>query len=178
MSNKATDTYPYRAPKKYPNKDLHGRMRILSMAYKDFERFQKFYVNVFGWDMFELPESAGGAPKGSKTPSLLIATGPSYETYEGVVPGHVNVSAHYAPGELDAPVFCAELHMDRPIKETLEDMIAHGAVLLSDMPKESEGWSTGAAIKDPSGNLINVWKCPSSRTWEEPETGYDKEEQA
>ncbi len=30
------------------------------MHYKNFENFQKFYVNVFGWDMFELPEAAGG----------------------------------------------------------------------------------------------------------------------
>jgi len=175
MEKNETINYPNRPPKKYPKKDLHGRVRILSMAYKDFKRFQNFYVNVFGWDMFELPESAGGAPQGSARPSLLIATGPSYETYEGVVPGHLNVSAHYADGKMEKPCFCIELHMDRPVQETFEDMIAHGAELLGEMPKESEGWATGGSIKDPSGNVLGVWKCPSSRTWEEPETGYDEE---
>lgn len=177
MEEKEKIPYPKRPPKKFCRKDLHGRVRILSMAYKDFKRFQRFYVNVFGWDMFELPESAGGVQQGSDRPSVLIATGPSYETYEGVVPGHLNVSAHYASGEMEAPVFCAELHMDRPVKETFEDMIEHGAQLLGEMPQESEGWSVGGAIKDPSGNVLTVWKCPSSRTWEEPETGYDKEEE-
>lgn len=126
--------------------------------------------------MFELPESAGGAPQGSERPSVLIATGPSYETYEGVVPGHLNVSAHYALSDEEKPGFCAEIHMDRPVRETFEDMIAHGGTLIGEMPQESEGWATGGVICDPSGNTISVWKCPSSRTWEEPETGYDKEE--
>ena len=63
MAEEKTNVYPYRPPKKYPKKDLHGRPRVMQMQYKDFKRFQKFYVNVFGWDMFELPETAGGAKR-------------------------------------------------------------------------------------------------------------------
>ena len=171
-----TNTYPYRAPKKYPKKDLHGRPRFLLLSYKDFKRFQKFYVNVFGWDMFELPEAAGGAKKGSARPSLLVATGPSYETWEGLNPGHMNCIV--APSDekvLPPPILMAEIHMDRPVAETVQQMIDYGATLIGDLPKESDGWVSQAFINDPSGNEFKLWKCPPSRTWEEPEAGYDKD---
>ncbi len=171
-----TNTYPYRAPKKYPNKDLHGRPRFLLLSYKDFRRFQKFYVNVFGWDMFELPEAAGGNKKGSDRPSLLIATGPSYETWEGYNPGHMNCMANPSDSDvLDAPTLMAEIHMDRPIADTMQQMVDYGGTVVGDIPKEADGWVCQAFIKDPSGNEIKLWKCPPSRTWEEPEAGYDKD---
>lgn len=171
---KKTDTYPYRAPKKYPKKSLHGRMRFGQLCYQDFHRFQNFYVNVFGWDMFELPEAAGGVKKGSEKPSLLIATGPSYETWEGLNPGHMNMGAHYdkAPG---TTVFLAECHMDRPLKVTAQEIIDHGGSIVGEVPEEKDGWSSTLVAMDPSGNVIPLWKCPSSRTWEEPEAGYDKD---
>ena len=170
-----TNVYPYRAPKKYPKKDLHGRPRFLLLSYNDFKRFQKFYVNVFGWDMFELPEAAGGAKKGSDKPSLLIATGPSYETWEGLNPGHMNMGAHYAENEENQVVFMGECHMDRPLKETAREIIEHGGSIVGEVPEEKDGWSSTLIARDPSGNIIPLWKCPSSRTWEEPEAGYDLE---
>ena len=171
---KKTDTYPYRAPKKYPKKSLHGRMRFGQLCYQDFHRFQNFYVNGFGWDMFELPEAAGGVKKGSEKPSLLIATGPSYETWEGLNPGHMNMGAHYDPTPGTA-VFMAECHMDRPLKVTAQEIIDHGGSIVGEVPEEKDGWSSTLVAMDPSGNVIPFWKCPSSRTWEEPEAGYDKD---
>ena len=169
------DKYPYRAPKKYPKKSLHGRIRFGQLAYHDFERFQRFYVNVFGWDMFELPEAAGGKKKGCDKPSLLIATGPSYETWEGLNPGHMNMGAHYAEIVPETPVFSGECHMDRPISETADEIVRHGGSIVGEIPEEKDGWSCTLIAADPSGNILPLWKCPSSRTWEEPEAGYDKE---
>lgn len=169
--------YPYRAPKKYPKKDLHGRLRFLTYSYKNFERWHKFVVNVFHWDMFELPVAAGGMEKGSPNPSLLIATGPSYETYEGATPGHMNAMAHYAGDnhDLEPIVPMLEINMWEPLTDTLNDLISKGAVLVGDMPEEKEGWTSSAYVLDPSGNKLYLWKCPSSRTWEEPEGAYDIE---
>ena len=82
-----------RPPKKFPQKSLHGRTRIALLTYDDFKNFQEFYVNVFGWDMFETPVAAGGKTPGDPQPNCLVATGPSYETWEGVVPGHMNAMA-------------------------------------------------------------------------------------
>lgn len=169
--------YPGRGPKKYPRKDLHGRVRFMNLTYTDFERFQKFWVDLFGWDMFELPVPAGGKPAGSDAPSVLIATGPSYETWEGVVPGHMNAMAHHR-AEGVAPVsFMMEIHMDEPITNTAEAVVAHNGSVVGDVPEEKEGWGEGGlfTIKDPNGNEFSLWKCPSSRTWDEAEAGYDKD---
>lgn len=164
-----------RAPKKYEKKSLHGRVRYGQLCYNDFKRFQSFYVNVFGWDMFELPEAVGGVKKGSDNPSLIIATGPSYETWEGLNPGHMNMSANFAEGKNGAPAFMMECHMDRPLKVTAQEIIDHGGSLAGEIPEEQDGWSSSLVVKDPSGNVLPMWKCPSSRTWEEPEAGYDKD---
>lgn len=169
--------YPYRTPKKYPKKDLHGRPRFGQMQYKDFKRFQKFWVDMFGWDMFELPEAAGGKKPGSDTPSVLIATGPSYETWEAVVPGHMNIMASYAgeESEIKKVNFMMEIHMDEPVKMTADDVVRHGGSVVGEIPEEKEGWSTSLTISDPNGNAWSLWRCPSSRTWDEAEAGYDKD---
>lgn len=168
--------YPYRAPKKYPKKDLHGRVRMLMMQYRDFRRFQNFYVNVFGWDLFELPEAAGGAKKGSDRPSLLIATGPSYETWKGLTPGHMNVMAFHTDDEPLPPYPSMEVHMDQPYAMTADEVISAGGTLLGELPPDRDDWMVSAKFLDPSGNLMMLGKCPSSRTWEEPEAGYDRGE--
>ncbi len=169
------EKYPYRIPKKYPKKDLHGRVRMLLMSYHDFARFQKFWVDLFGWDMFALPEAAGGTKPGDPNPSLLVATGPSYETWEGVVPGHMNAMVHHAKGELEPISFALEIHMDEPIMNTVNDVICHGGELIGEEPVEVEGWVAQCCVKDPSGNILSLGKCPSSRTWDEAEAGYDKD---
>ena len=178
--NTQNKPYPYRAPKKYPKKDLHGRVRFLGMQYKDFKRYQRFWVDLFGWDMFELPEAAGGTKPGGDTPALLIATGPSYETWEGVVPGHMNVIAGYAGdgAEKCAITFTMEIHMDEPIAMTAERTLSHGGSIVGEVPEEKEGWGGQGgrfAILDPNGNEWSLGKCPSSRTWDEAEAGYDKD---
>ena len=41
--------------------------------------------------------------------------------------------------------------------------------------RQTEGWTSSAYVNDPSGNRLYLWKCPTSRTWEEPEAAYDQE---
>lgn len=175
--NDSNKQYPNRAPKKYPKKDLHGRPRFGHLTYTDFKRFQKFWVDLFGWDMFELPEAAGGKKPGDPNPSLLIATGPSYETWEGVCPGHMNMGAHYVGegGKIEPATFMMEIHMDEPVKMTADNVVAHGGSVVGEIPEDKEGWSTSLTIADPSGNVWGLWRCPSSRTWDEAEAGYDKD---
>ena len=182
MSEK-TDKYPYRAPKKYPKKDLHGRPRVMQMQYADFKRFQKFYVNVFGWDMIEMPEAASGIPAGDPNPALLVATGPAQYDYEGVTPGHMNLCARPAyEGHLEKIGPWTEIEMDAPLEETIKKMTDHGGKLILDKKVSSfakplddskQSWEIHAVIEDPAGNHLYLWKCPSSRTWDELETEYD-----
>lgn len=167
--------HPYCLPKKFTKKDLHGRVRTGFLSYSDLDRFKKFYINVFGWDMFELPESAGGMPQGSKTPKLICATGSSSETWEGAVPGHITcVAIPDLTGENETALML-EVHMDVPLSQTISEIEKHGGKLLDILPIEENSWSTYTRVSDPAGNILRLWKCPSSRTWSEPETEYDKE---
>lgn len=164
--------YIGRRPKTFPQKDLHGRLRFGLMGYKCFKRFQKFWVDLFGWDMIELPETAGGKPAGDPNPSLLIGTGPSYYDYEGLVPGHINMMAHHDPDELSDINFMVEIHMDQPPKTTVDKIVALGGSLIGELP-EKDTWSSSFPVSDPFGNVLTLWKVPPTRTWTDPESGYE-----
>ena len=167
---------PPRPPKRFPQRDLHGRVRTAILHYQDLERFKKFCVNVFGWDMFELPQTVGGTEAGAANPSLVIATGPSYETWEGFIPGHMTAMAHHDPSGEAHPSLFMEIHMDVPVSETLAEIEAHGGTVIGDRPADdSDDWMSLVTVEDPAGNRLTLWKCPSSRTWDEPESGYDKD---
>ena len=182
---RATYTNPNRPPKKFPKKSLHGRTRLTVVTYKDLKRFQTFYLNVFGWDAIEMPVAASGIPAGDPHPSLLIATGPAQYDYEGVTPGHSNLFVHWAPGELERIGPFMEIEMDDPLEETIQKILDHGGKLILDkklsalakpLDDSRQSWEIHAVIEDPAGNYLYLWKCPSSRTWDELETEYDVEE--
>jgi predicted enzyme related to lactoylglutathione lyase len=172
-------TVPFpRPPKRFPARDLHGRVRTAMLTYQDRERFKRFCSNVFGWDMFVLPSTAGGADMASENPSLVLATGPAYETWEGIVPGHMTAQAHHDPTGEGHPGLFMEIHMDRPISETVATIEALGGTVIGERPDDDrDDWNSMVTVADPSGNILTLWKCPSSRTWDEPESGYDKDEE-
>lgn len=184
---KERTTYPNvnRSPRKYPKKSLHGRVRAVIVSYKELRRFQEFYVNVFGWDMIETPEAASGIPSGDSHPSLLIASGPAQYDYEAATLGHMTVWGVFAPGEtVQIPALFTEISMDDPLEETVREMLDHGGRLVLDrneavqarpLDDSRQYWWPQAVIEDPCGNHLCLWKCPSSRTWNELETEYDRE---
>ena len=185
MAEKTTYPNPNRAPKRFTAKSLHGRTRLVAMTYIDLQRFMNFYIKTFGWDMIEMPEAASGVPAGDPNPGLLIATGPAQYDYEGVTPGHMNLFVHHANGECVEKVGpFMEIDMERPLEETIQGMIDHGGTLILDkklsclakpLDDSKQSWQPHAVIEDPSGNYLYLWKCPSSRTWDELETEYDVE---
>lgn len=179
---------PERSPKKFTKKSLHGRTRFLSFSYKDFRRFQKFYIDIFGWDMIECPEAACGIKPGSETPCVVATCGPAQPDYEATESGYMNSMVHHTirtDGSVDPIGFVTEIEMDVPLEEMIKRIIDHGGKLVEDKkisywavkdPKDGvQTWIMSAVVEDPAGNLLLLWKCPPSRTWEEPETGYDGE---
>lgn len=169
--------YPFRAPKKFTRKSLHGRPRFGSIFYRtgNFKAFQKFWVDLFGWDFFELPAAVGGKEPGDPNPGCLIATGPSYETWEGCVPGHMNLSCYPFEGDaLPEVSFGMEIHMDVPIAMTAAEVENFGGKVGDDVPKfDNANWFATFTAWDPSGNKLSLSKCPDSRTWDEAEAGWD-----
>jgi len=184
MTEKAMYPNPSRPPKKFTERSLHGRTRCWVMTYKNLHRFMNFYINVFGWDMIEAPEVVSGIPSGDPHPSLIIATGPAQYDYEGLTAGHMNMLAHWSENELEKMGPFMEIDMERPLNDTIQEIINHGGKLILDKTKSAlakllddskQSWQPHAVIEDPGGNYLFLWKCPSSRTWDELETEYDIE---
>lgn len=168
----AVPEYPGRPPKKFPEQDLHGRLRFGNMYYRDFRRWQKFWVDLFGWDMIELPGSAGGKAEGAENPTLICATGPSYYDYEGLVPGHMNTMAAYTEEEtVPSFEFILEIRMTEPATVTSNKILAAGGTKIDEVP-EADNWASMFYIGDPFGNILKLWKCPDTRTWTDPESGW------
>ena len=183
MAEKTTYPHPNRPPKKYPKKSLHGRTRLMVMTYRDLKRFQNF-TSMFRLGYDRNPEAASGIPAGDPHPGLLMATGPAQYDYEGVTPGHMNLFVHWAPEAIEKIGPFMEIEMEVPLEETIGKILGHGGKLILDKSKSAlakplddskQSWQPHAVIEDPAGNYLYLWKCPSSRTWDELETEYDVE---
>lgn len=175
--NKVPD-YIGREPRKYPRKDLHGRVRFGNIYYKDFKRFQRFWVDLFGWDMCVTSKSSSvGGTDDMEHPDVIIATGPTYESWEGRIPGHMNMISHYAPGELPDVNFTTEVHMDEEMQVTADKVLTLGGRVIGKVQKNIPSQSQFLNIQDPFGNLWPMWKCRDSRTWDEAESFCDIEAQ-
>ena len=167
--------YPGRTPKRYPNKDLHGRIRMGALPYKNVETFKKFYIDVFGWDMFVLKVPSNDEIQNITKPTIMVATGPSQITWEGLEPGLMNVTGTFNENNTVPEMLLMEVHMDRPLQETADKITALGGQVYVIEEHNEDGFVDGITFTDPAGNLIRGWKCPPSRTWEEPEADYDKD---
>lgn len=175
-----------RPPKKFPCRSLHGRTRILCFTYKNFRRMQRFYIKVFGWDFARCAPSIYGTEAEAETPCVVAATGPAQASYEGLLPGYANALAHYtgrSDGTIESPGFLIEVDMDTRLSDTLDKIVKYGGRIILDKSRYCwavenpndvvQSWAISAVVEDPAGNPLYLWKCPRSRTWEEPETGYD-----
>ncbi|MDD6878679.1 MAG: hypothetical protein PUD59_00405 [bacterium] len=174
MFNDQNTSYPGREPKKFREKSLHGRVRSGYLPYDNLERAQKFYVNVFDWDMFALPPNVMGRVPDKETPDVCCASGPAQFGWEGAVPGYMPFMLVKRTEKDPVPFLMMEVSMDVPLSETVERVVAAGGKFIYGNDNKND-WAETAMVEDPAGNRIILWKCPDSRTWEEPETGYDKD---
>ena len=174
MYNDQNTAYPGRAPKKFTDKSLHGRVRSAYLPYDDLKRAQKFYVEVFDWDMFSLPPNVLGRVPEEGAPDVCCATGPAQFGWEGAVPGFMPTMLVKRTEKDPGPFLMMEVSMDVSLEETVSKLIAAGGRFVYGNDNAND-WAECAMVEDPAGNRLLLWKCPDSRTWEEPETDYDRE---
>ena len=174
MYNDQNTSYPGRAPKKFPEKSLHGRVRSAYIPYEDLKRAQKFYVEVFDWDMFALPPNVLGRVPEEGNPDVCCATGPAQFGWEGAVPGYMPTMLMQKTEKDPGPFLMMEVSMDIPLEETVRRLVEAGGKLIYGNDNKND-WAECAMVEDPCGNRLLLWKCPDSRTWEEPEADYDKD---
>lgn len=172
MNDKTIPVYPYRAPKKYTKKSLHGRVRGMMIPYDEYERAKKFYVYVFGWDVMRVPQGVF-IEDTDERPSLMCATGPSQVSWEGSEPGHIWAQL-VARERCEKPQTFMEVSMDIPLEKTVASLTDRGWKVVGRTEIDGD-WADFVVVEDPDGNRELLWKCPDSRTWDEPEAGYDKE---
>lgn len=172
--NDKTTAYPGRPPKKYTKKSLHGRVRGIMIPYEDYERAVTFYKTVFGWDMIRVPQGVFIEDSDDR-PHTMCATGPSQISWEASVPGHVWAQL-VAKERVPRVQTFNEVSMDVPLADTVKSLTDRGWRVVSKTEINGD-WADFVVVEDPDGNRQLLWKCPDSRTWEEPEAGYDQEEQ-
>ena len=172
MNEPHAGNYPSRPPKKYPKKSLHGRVRGLMIPYEDYARARMFYYNVFGWDAIRVPQGIF-IEDSDERPHVMCATGPSQPSWEAATPGHVWVQL-CAKERVPKPQVFMEVSMDVPLEQTVKTLTDKGWRVIDRTAIDGD-WADFIVVEDPDGNRELLWKCPDSRTWEEPEAGYDKD---
>lgn len=106
-------------------------------------------------------------------PSLMCATGPSQVSWEASQPGYVWAQL-VAREHCEKPQVFMEVSMDVPLEDTITTLTTCGWKVVSHTQIKGD-WANFVVVEDPDGNRELLWKCPDSRTWEEPEADYDKE---
>lgn len=112
----------------------------------DTERAQKFYTDVFGWNIVKAPMPG--------IEYFMVSTTPTDDKQMPAKPGAINggMQKRMAPGE--SPVLVVSV---ANLDEALAKATASGAVVV--MPKmQVADMGLYARIKDTEGNVIGVWQ--------------------
>ena len=108
-----------------------------------------------------MPKNVLGRCPDDATPDVICASGPAQFGWEGAVPGYMPAELIHKDDEMNKPYVMMEVEMDVSLQETLDRVVEKGGKIIDS--------------KGEAGNRLLLWRCPDSRTWEEPETDYDKE---
>ncbi len=108
---------------------------------KDPKGLRKFYVDLFGWQEEDYPESQYTILRHGSGPGIDLAIGAAMP---GLVPGP---TTYVAVGDVDA--YVAEL-----------DGVSGVSVVQP--PYDIDGMGRFAVFLDPEGNRIGLWKLPGN----------------
>ena len=115
------------------------------VAADDLERAKAFYSNVFGWQIFEMPEVDYTG---------LITTEVDQQTQMPTQPGAIN-GGMYKRGRADEP---SSITVNvQSIDETLKKIEQAGGSIV-DAKAEVPGMGYYAHVRDSEGNLVGLWE--------------------
>ena len=85
----------------------------------------------------------------------------------------MNIMGAYTEEDVVPDVeFVIEIRMTESPKVTVDKIVALGGKLIGELP-EKDTWSSAFPVADPFGNIYTLWKVPPTRTWTDPESGYE-----
>ena len=67
-----------------------------------------------------------------------------------------------------------QLKIEPSDQAVYKEVLGNWDALAKPLDDSKQSWQPHAVIEDPAGNYLYLWKCPSSRTWDELETEYDE----
>jgi hypothetical protein len=123
---------------------MRGNVVHFEVPAKDMKRAQKFYSDVFGWQINEIPEDN----------YTMVGTTPSDENGMPKEPGSINGGIGKKTGPLQNPVITIQVDS---IEEALKTVQAHGGKLeRKKMAVGNMGWA--AYFKDTEGNVMGRYQ--------------------
>ncbi len=122
----------------------HGEVNHFEIPYEKADRAKKFYTEIFGWKLQEMPEMN----------YTLVSTGPVDDKGRPTKPGVINGGMMKRSPEVKSPVVTLTCE---DMEKTMEKIKAMGGkVIIKKMPVGEMGWS--AYAKDSEGNVIGLWQ--------------------
>ena len=137
----------YHCPKEFPEGTEDGRIRRFVMSYKDAEVSRKFYEDIFGWDIVDVPDSKW----------MYCVTGPSKPNWEPRVAA--NGFGFLIPEEEFVAGARYMIQVD-DMEKTIKLIVKNGGRVLKD-PFELSGYMY-AAFEDSEGNPMYLWETPKT----------------
>lgn len=126
---------------------MRGTVVHFEVPAKDTKRAQKFYADVFGWQINEMPEMN----------YTMVGTTPSDQNGVPKEPGSINGGIGEKTGPLQNPVITIRVDS---IDEALKMVQAHGGKIeQKKMPVGDMGWT--AYFKDTEGNVMGLFQGPT-----------------
>lgn len=111
----------------------------------------RFYEDVFGWQIMDIPVQMGGGT-GSYTVASTVATDPT--TQLPTEPGAINGAIRDRQGEITAPVLVISV---ASVDEHLRKVTAAGGSVVEGK-QEITGMGYYAYVTDPARNVIGLWQ--------------------
>ena len=123
---------------------MRGNVVHFEVPAKDMKRAQKFYADVFGWQINEMPEMT----------YTMVGTTPSDENGMPKEPGSINGGIGKKTGPLQNPVITIRVDS---IDEALKTVQAHGGKLEQKKTTVGNmGWA--AYFKYTEGNVMGLFQ--------------------
>ncbi len=123
---------------------MAGEVVHFEIPYDKPERAKKFYSEVFGWKMKEMPEMK----------YTTVSTGPVDEKGMLTQPGMINGGMMLRQPKVKSPVVTIAVEDIEKTFEKIESV--GGKTLIKKQPVGDMGWS--AYAKDSEGNVIGLWQ--------------------
>jgi predicted enzyme related to lactoylglutathione lyase len=123
------------------------RVCYFEIPYGDKNRAEKFYHNVFGWQITPAP---------TEMPYSFAITTPVDETLHPAQPGGINGGMYPRGDEGGSPTPVIVIEVESCAQRIAEVAAAGGAPVMG--PVEIAGMGIYAQVKDSEDNIIGLWQ--------------------